>query len=109
MYIIKCFDNVFSFNVKEIIYIHIYIILDFPILYGNASVLCQSACACLYKTVNMVVFFVKSNGNIYTKGSVNVQSGPYNDKREFHPKELTEKMHNNILFTLHIVNDLVVI
>jgi len=58
---------VFSFNVKEIIYIHIYIILDFPILYGNASVLCQSACAC-NKTVNMVGFFVKSNGNTYPKG-----------------------------------------
>ena len=28
-----------------------------------ASVLCQSECACLHKTVNMVVFFVKSNEN----------------------------------------------
>ena len=28
-----------------------------------ASVLCQSECACLHKTVNMVVFFVKSKEN----------------------------------------------
>jgi len=33
-------------------------------------VLCQSECACLHKTVNMVVFFVKSNENTYTKGRV---------------------------------------
>ena len=42
----------------------------FPITYKNASVLCQSECACLHKTENMVVFFVKSNENIYPKGRV---------------------------------------
>ena len=28
---------------------------------------CQSECACLHKTVNMVVFFVKCNENTYPK------------------------------------------
>jgi len=42
-----------------IIYFHVNIILDFPITYRNASVLCQSECTCLHQTVNMVVFFLK--------------------------------------------------
>ena len=37
---------------RTIIYIHVYII---------------SECACLLKTVNMVVFLVKSNENTYPK------------------------------------------
>ena len=44
---------------STIINVHVYIISDFPITYRNASVLCQSECACLYKPVNKVVFFVK--------------------------------------------------
>jgi len=48
-------------------YVHVYMILDFPITYRNASVICQSECTCLHKTVNMVVFFVKSNENTYPK------------------------------------------
>ena len=44
------------------IYVHVSIILiTFPITYINASELCQSECTCLHKTVNIVVFFVKSN------------------------------------------------
>jgi len=39
---------------RTIIYIHVYIRLDFSLTYRNASVLCQSECACLHKTVNMV-------------------------------------------------------
>jgi len=39
----------------------------------NASVLCQSECACLHKTVNMVVSFVKSNENSYPKGRALMQ------------------------------------
>jgi len=53
---------------KTIIYFHVYIILDFPITYRNASVICQSECACLHKTVNMAVFFDRSNENAYPKG-----------------------------------------
>jgi len=53
-------------NIK--LYFHDYIILEFPITYGNASVLCQSECACLHKTLNMVVFLVKSKENTYPKG-----------------------------------------
>ena len=55
------------------IYIHLYIILDFPITYENASVICQPDCACLHKTVNMEVFFVKSNENTYPKGRALMQ------------------------------------
>ena len=65
------FEIVFPFNVKAIICFHCYMILDFPITYGNASVLCQSECAFLHKTGNkkvMVIFFVKSNENTNPKG-----------------------------------------
>jgi len=51
-----------------IIYVHVNIILDLPITYNNAAVLCQSECACLHKTVNMVVFFEKSKENTYPEG-----------------------------------------
>ena len=37
------------------------------ITYRNDWVLYQSECACLHKTVNMIVFFVKSNKKIPTK------------------------------------------
>jgi len=49
------------------IYFHVYIILDFPFTYRNASVLCQSECTYLHKTVNIVVFFIKSNEYTYPK------------------------------------------
>jgi len=55
------------------IYFHVYIILVFSITCRNASVLCQSECACLHKTVNTVVFFVKSNENTYPKGRALMQ------------------------------------
>ena len=42
---------------RTIIYVHVNIILDFPITYLNASVLSQTECACLYQTVTMAVFF----------------------------------------------------
>jgi len=58
---------------RTIIYFHVYIIYDFPITYRNASVLCQSECACLHKTVNMAVFFVESNENTYQKGRALMQ------------------------------------
>jgi len=58
---------------RRIIYFHVYIILDFPITNKNASLLCQSEWACLHKTVNMVVFFVKSNENTYPKGRAHTQ------------------------------------
>ena len=48
-------------------------ILDFPITNKNASLLCQSEWACLHKTVNMVVFFVKSNENTYPKERAHTQ------------------------------------
>ena len=58
---------------RTLIYFRVYIILDFPITYRNASVLCQSECACLHKTVIMVVFFVKSNENTFPKGRALMQ------------------------------------
>ena len=43
--------------------------LDFPITHiGNASVLCQSECECLHKTVNMEVFFLRMMKISYLKG-----------------------------------------
>ena len=42
---------------------HFYIILDFTITYNNAPVRCQSDCACLHHTVNIIVFFTKNNEN----------------------------------------------
>jgi len=44
---------------RTIIYVHVNIVLDFPITYNNASVLCQKECACLHQKVNIVVFFIK--------------------------------------------------
>ena len=49
---------------RKIIYVHVNIILDFPIKHTNASVLCQSECACLHQTVNIVVFLTKDNANV---------------------------------------------
>ena len=70
---------------RTIIYFHVYIILDFPITYRNASVLCQSDCASLHKTVNMVVFFLKYDENDYPKGRAILQMYrvvPQTKKRE---------------------------
>ena len=63
MYSKKCLKLCFPLMLRTIIYFHVYILLDFPITYRNTSVICQSKYACLHKTVNMVVFFVKSNEN----------------------------------------------
>ena len=67
------FEIVFSFKVKDN--------YEFPCLHNirlflnirNASVLCQSECACLHKSVNMVVFYVKSNKNTFPKGRALMQ------------------------------------
>ena len=69
MYVVKKFEIVFSFNFKNNKYI-------FPCLHNirlsynirNDFMLYQSECACLHQTVNMVVFFVKSNENTTQKG-----------------------------------------
>ena len=52
-------------------------------MYRNASVLCQSECACLHKTVNMAVLFV-SNYQPKKRESTrtNIQMRPSNEKRE---------------------------
>ena len=70
---------------KTIVNFHVYIILDSPITYKHASVLCQSECACLHETLNIVVFFVKSNNKYLPKRDsthANVHSCPYNEKSE---------------------------
>ena len=46
------FQIVLFFNVKDTHKFPCLQILDFPITSRNVSVLCQSECACLYKTVN---------------------------------------------------------
>ena len=80
------FEIVFSFNVKNAnIFPCLHNIRLSYITYRNDSVLCQSECTCLHKTVNMVVFFVKSNENTYPKREsthADVQSCPYNEKME---------------------------
>ena len=58
---------------RAIIYFHVNIILNVPIKYRNASVFCQSECACLHKSANIVVFFVKINENTYPKGRALMQ------------------------------------
>jgi len=63
---VKVFKIVFFFNIKDnniFIYLH-----NIRLSYNNDSVLCQSECACLHKTVNRVVSIVKSNENTYPKG-----------------------------------------
>jgi len=68
------FEIVFSFNVKNAnIFPCLHNIRLSYITYRNDSVLCQSECTCLHKTVNMVVFFVKSNENTYPKGRALMQ------------------------------------
>jgi len=37
--------------------VYAYVLLDFPIAYRNAAVLCQSEYTCLHKIVNMAVCF----------------------------------------------------
>jgi len=60
------FEIVFSFNVKDNNIFACLHNIRFT-TYRNALALCQSKFAYLHKTVNMVVFFVKSNENIYQK------------------------------------------
>ena len=67
-FIVKMFEKCFPLMLRTMIYFRVYIISHFPITYRNASVRCQSKCACLHDTVNMVVIFVKSNEDIYQKG-----------------------------------------
>ena len=70
----KCLKLYFPLMLRTIIYFYVYIILDYPITYKNPSVICESGCACLHKTVNMVVFVVKSNEkNTYPKGRALMQ------------------------------------
>jgi len=64
---------VFLCQDNNIFPIFVYTILVFSMTLRNASVLCQSECACLHKTVNMVVFFVKGNENTYPKGRALMQ------------------------------------
>ena len=59
MWIIKSLKLCFPLMSRTIICFHVYIILDFSVTYKHAVVFCHSEC--LHKTVNMAVFFVKSN------------------------------------------------
>jgi len=62
MYLVKKFELVFSFYVKDT---NIIPCLRSIILSVSA---CQSECARRHKTVNMIVFLVKRNENTYPKG-----------------------------------------
>jgi len=41
------FEIVFSLMLRTVLYVHVNIILDFPITYKNVSVLCRSEYVCL--------------------------------------------------------------
>ena len=56
-----------------IIYVHVDIILDLPITYEKAQVLCQSECSCSHHSVDIVVFFTQNNENTYPKGRTLMQ------------------------------------
>ena len=58
---------------RTIIYNYVNILLEFPITYNTPSELCQSDCACLHKTVNIVVFCLKYDDNTYPKGRAILQ------------------------------------
>jgi len=53
----------FPLMLRTILYFQVNVVLDFPLTYRSTAVICQSDCACLHKTVNMTIFFVKSNEN----------------------------------------------
>jgi len=57
-----------------IVYVHVNILLDFPITYRNVYELSHSECACLHQTVNIAVFFTKNNENTYPKGRALMQT-----------------------------------
>ena len=88
--IVKQLELVFPINVKSNT---ITILLDFPITYRNASVLCQSECACLHKTLNMAVFFVKSHEKRESTHA-HVQSYPYNETRELYKVQSVAQCHD---------------
>ena len=67
----KKIEIVFSFNVKDNNILPCLHNIRFS--YNNAAVFCQSECACLHKTANKTVFFVKSNENTYPKGRALMQ------------------------------------
>ena len=67
VYIESRFEIVFSFNVKDNTIFPRLHNIRLSITYRNASVTWLDR-ACLHKTVNMLVFFVKGNENTYPKG-----------------------------------------
>ena len=73
MFIENSFKFWFSLMSRTTKHFHVNIISDFTNTCRNASVLYQSECACLHKTVNMVAVFVKSNENTYPKGKALMQ------------------------------------
>jgi len=54
LYIVQMFKIVFSFKVKDNNIVQCLQILDIPITYRNASVLCQSDYAGLHEAVNII-------------------------------------------------------
>jgi len=105
MHTVKMFEIVFSFNDKDNNMFPWLQIFDFPITYRNAS-----ECACLHKTVNMVVFLLKVMKIPTQKGEQNVQSFHYNKKKEldgYLPYILYKPLlHNSplLLYLHHIHN-----
>jgi len=79
---------------RTITYVHVYIILDFPIAYTKSSVFYQSKCVCLHKTVNMAVSFLNIMKIPTQRESTheNVQSCPSIGNRDLINSILYEKI-----------------
>ena len=58
---------------RTTIYVHVNIVLYFPISYIYICFIDLSECACLHKTVNIVVFYVNCNENTNPKGRALMQ------------------------------------
>ena len=58
---------------RTIIYVNVYILLDFPITHRNDSAFLQSEHACLHVNSKHGSFFAISNENTYPKGRALVQ------------------------------------
>jgi len=101
------FEIVFSFNViRTIIYVHVYIILDFLGICRNVSVHCQSECTRLHKTVNMVVLFVTNTENTYPKGRALMQMYRVVPKTKRENSQ-QQYMYYNLNSSLNLYNNMI--
>jgi len=78
---------------RTIVYVHVNIILDFPVSYTNASVHCQSECPWLHKTVNMFFSLLKVMKIPTQKGEHSGKCTELSLKRKEGRKKQIEPVH----------------